>query len=172
MSNTTRIPSCVLRYVGGYVCHKVCNKLKSSTLENRHDLILCVHDMCSHEVSEDEGTEHWLNAIDRGGLWHINDQTYSLFYTFEELILEPFKRNTAHKLINDDSKLSLITTLQSSVIQWCMLTASTDDADATAFLNQFIELYVTIRGFSFASSCVELYKVIQESTGNINYNPL
>ena len=27
----------------------------------------------------EEGSEDWLNAIVRGGLWHVSDQTYSFF---------------------------------------------------------------------------------------------
>jgi hypothetical protein len=41
---------------------------------------------------------------------------------------------------------------------WCLLAAGTDDANVQMLLKMIIELYVTIRGFSFATSCVELYK--------------
>ncbi len=38
------------------------------------------------ESDEEQGTEQWANAIDRGGLWHINDNTYFIFYLMEEEI--------------------------------------------------------------------------------------
>ena len=89
----TREEENALRYVVGYACRKVCSKIQSSSLENKDDLIICVNDMCSREVNED-GTEDWLNAIDRGGLWHVNDQTYNLFYNLEYLVRMYFAVHT------------------------------------------------------------------------------
>lgn len=45
-------------------------------------MILCLINTRGDEMDEDGGTK---NAIDRGGLQHINDQTYSLFYAIEEV---------------------------------------------------------------------------------------
>ena len=50
------------------------------------------------------------------------------------------------------------------LFHWCMLAAGTDDADATKLLKMMVELYVTIRGFSFATSCVEIYKQSTKKT--------
>ena len=36
------------------------------------------------EWAGDDGTETWTNRIDRERLWHINDQTYSIFNIMEE----------------------------------------------------------------------------------------
>ena len=30
--------------------------------------------------------ETWINMIDRGGLWQVNDRTYSLFVIMEEVV--------------------------------------------------------------------------------------
>ena len=60
------------------------------------------------------------------------------------------------------SKQALTAILESNedvLFQWCMITASIDEKDATELLHQLIELYITIRGFSFATSCVEFYKI-------------
>ena len=156
----TREEENVLRYVAGYICRKICDKLQATSLPHKDDLILCIHDMCGHDESEGEGTKDWINAVDRGGLWHVNDQTYSIFYALEDLVRKHFTRFAVRRL-TDGSKQSLITTLESDediLFQWCMLTASTDDNNASVLLHRIIELYVTTRGFSFASSCVELYK--------------
>ena len=45
-------------------------------------LIFCLFEMSGDEECE-EGTEDRLNAIDRGGLWHVSDQTYSFFYAIK-----------------------------------------------------------------------------------------
>lgn len=57
--------------------------LRSSLNQRKEDTILCLMDM-SGDKMEEKGTEDWTNLIDRGGLWHINDQTYSLFHATED----------------------------------------------------------------------------------------
>lgn len=77
-----------LRYVAGYVCRKVQDKIKSSSLASLPDrevMVLFISDLSGDEWDETQGTEEWTNAIDRGGLWHINDNTYTIFYLMEEV---------------------------------------------------------------------------------------
>ena len=45
-------------------------------------MIFCVYELCGDEEDE-QGTETWLNELDRGGLWHTNDMAYALFYAME-----------------------------------------------------------------------------------------
>ena len=40
----TREEENALRYVAGYICRKVCDKLQASSLPHMYDLILCIHD--------------------------------------------------------------------------------------------------------------------------------
>ena len=47
-------------------------------------MVLLLMECAGDELSDNVGTETWTNMIDRGGLWHINDQTYSLFNIMEE----------------------------------------------------------------------------------------
>ena len=63
------------RYAAGYV---VRDKLLKCRTTNR-DAILCgLSDMClPDDVSHT--SERWLNAVDRGGLVHINHTTFKLF---------------------------------------------------------------------------------------------
>ena len=85
----------MLRYVAGYVCRKIIAKLESSSCFNRDDLILCVHNMRSDGGQENNMGEDWVNAIDRGGLWHVTDLSYDLFYAMEEVIRGHFEIRSA-----------------------------------------------------------------------------
>ena len=162
----------VLRYVAGYVCRKLRNKIEKSSLPNKDDLVLCLLDMSGDDDREEDGTEDWLNAIDRGGLWHVSDQTYGLFYVVEEVVRKHFTRTNAHKL-TDTSKHSLIRAINENedvMFQWCIMTAGAKDGDATLLLHMIVELYITLRGFSFAASFIEQYKkatkrVLQKGKG-------
>ncbi len=48
-------------------------------------------------------------------------------------------------------------------LKWGMLTAHYGEDVPTAVLKKISELYLTVRGFSFSSSCLELYKQINKS---------
>ena len=72
-----------LRYVGGFVCRKVRQQITESSLPHKEDMLLLTIALCGDETDEDRGTETWTNEIDRGGLWHISDDTYSVFLILE-----------------------------------------------------------------------------------------
>ena len=72
-----------LRYVVGCICRKVKQQLDTSSLPSNDDMVYCIMHLAGDEI-DCEGTESWINAIDRSGLWHINDSTYSLFVMLEQ----------------------------------------------------------------------------------------
>ena len=37
--------------------------------------------MSVYDVNNDEG--HWIDRIDRGGLWHVNENTFTPFFIIE-----------------------------------------------------------------------------------------
>ena len=75
-----------LRYVAGYICRKVRERLESSSLPKKNDMTLCLIELSGDELFEERGTELWTNTVDRGRLWHIRDQTYGVFVIMEEII--------------------------------------------------------------------------------------
>ena len=78
----TKIEENALRYVAGYICRNVKEKIEASSLSHKDEMMDCLFHMAGDEEDESAGTEEWLNSIDRGGLWHMNDMTYSLFIIF------------------------------------------------------------------------------------------
>lgn len=75
-----------LRYVAGYICKKV--------KERKEDILLSLMELNGDEDGE-RGTEDWVNSLDRGGLWHVSDTTYSLFYAMEEEVRSHFTPTAA-----------------------------------------------------------------------------
>lgn len=160
VSPLTKEEENALRYVAGFVCRKVQEKIKASSLPNKEDMLLFISDMSGDEWDEEKGTEVWTNGIDRGGLWHINDNVYTMFYLIEENIRKHLKVQSAKKLNMDtkDTILDDIYTNEDILFQWSLLSASVDENVGMIILQKIANLYVTIRGFAFASSCLELYK--------------
>ena len=159
-SPITKEEEMALRYVSGYICRRVQEKIKASALPNKEDMLLFISDFSGDEWDETNGTEEWTNAIDRGGLWHVNDDTYSILYLMEEVIRKYLTASSA-KTLDAETKatiLNAIITNEDILFQWGLLSAIIDESVSSVVLKQIAELYVTVRGFAFASSCLELYK--------------
>lgn len=74
-----------LRYVSGYICRKVQTKIKASTLSHKDAMVLFLSELIDNELDEEEQeSENWIRAIDRGGLWHVSQNTYLIFFLMEE----------------------------------------------------------------------------------------
>ena len=148
-----------LRYVSGYVCRKVQQKIGASNLKTREEMIqFCVE--LSGDEDSDRGTEEWTNTIDRGGLWHVNDNTYIVFCVLEVEIRKHLNISAAKDLDNGTQETILKAVLKNEdlLFQWALVTSNSDDEVGQKVLELICELYLTVGGFAFAKSCLELYK--------------
>ena len=79
----TREEESALHYVAGLVCRKVQTRIQSSLFSNKG---YGTTDLSGDEMDDERRTEDWTNAIDCGGLWHVNDDTYMIINIVEEEI--------------------------------------------------------------------------------------
>ena len=128
-----------IRYAGGYVCAKLRNKYPLT----RHPI--------SSYVQEGNESNDWVVTIDRGGLVHIKESTYKLFVAMEKIVQQ--KVNNEHQNITKSSLITWILENDDVIATWRCL-----EVDDNSLLNSIIELWITIRGFSYASGFIELYK--------------
>ena len=119
-------------------------------------------ELAGDEVIE-EGTEEWLNKVDREGLWHVNDDAYNLFVGFE------YTAKKVLKIGRDINKQNFKKKLHDSIIadeeikfQWSLLSTEMDEKAATLLFNELVSLFITVCGFAFTTSYVELYKQTQK----------
>ena len=56
--------------------------------------------MSVDDINNDEG--HWIDRIDRGGLWHVNENTFTLFFIIEVEIRHHFTERVPEN--NDEKK--------------------------------------------------------------------
>ena len=148
-----------LRYVTGYVCKQVIKKLRQSTHTSKEAMIFCVYELCGDEEDE-RGTETWLNELDRGGLWHTNDMAYALFYAMEVEVRSHLTPSKAGRMTDGTTELLTTAVLESDdvLFHWSMFGTDMDTGVGMELLKIIVQLYITIRGFSFANSYVELFK--------------
>ena len=104
--------------------------------------------------------------VDRGGLWHISDQTYGVFVIMEEIIRRHLSlAGVATPMENARQVLvDVIRKNEDLLFEWDMLSAEVEEEVSVAVLHKIIDLYVTVRGFGFATSCLEIYKQAHQTT--------
>ena len=62
--------------------------------------------------------------------------------------------------MNDGSREKIVASIISNDVSfhWCMLSPEASKSDTNTVLKLLVELWTTIRGFSFATAWVEVYK--------------
>ena len=167
----------VIRYVDGYVARTLLKKYEKKDGEMHSQFITCLGEMAVEGEGEDmlTYTRNWFELVNRGGLYPINDVTFSLFANIEICVRsllpkhiiksnsdkETFKANVHDKVFKNDEVQ----------FHWALLSQDIDSPeDAETLLQDIISLWVTVRGFSMAASWMEVYKSnekknTQKSTG-------
>ena len=125
-------------------------------------MIFILMKMAGDEFVEGANTEAWINAIDRGALWHINDMVYNLFTTVEGEVRHHFTLKCTGQ-VEVNKLMEAILTSEDVLFQWSLISAESDDISSLV-LQRIVKLYMTVRGFAFASSCLELYKQAHKKT--------
>ena len=83
---------------------RLLKKLRQSTHASKEAMIFCVYELCGEEEDE-QGTETWLNKLDRGGLWHANDMAYALFYAMEVEVRSHLTPSKAGRMTDGTTEL-------------------------------------------------------------------
>ena len=152
----------VINYASGYVCRKIYNSIHRSSRPDQAELLHCVKALLKEEDDEEAASlsATWVNEVDRGGLWHVREGTYMLFASMEEEVREHV-RFGALKDSKERCRERITTAVSSNdevLFHWCMLTAEIEEIHAQTVLDMLVALWVTIRGFSLASTFIEMYK--------------
>ena len=151
-----------IHYTAGYVCRKTYNKIQCSNLPAKTELTKCVMGLLkdNEEEAVASSAADWVNEVDRGGLWKVQEGTYMLFASMEEEVREHFQTgHVRHMKDGFKERVSIAVSTNDEVLfHWCMLTAEIEEVHAQVVLDMLITLWITIRGFSFASAFLEMYK--------------
>ena len=86
---------------------------------------------------------------------------YSVFVMLEKLIRPILRKELADKIDKSTNKgiIDKILSDEGLLFQWCFVVGIVVDIELSeVLLIQIAELYLTVRGNAFASSCLELYK--------------
>ena len=101
-----------LRYIGGYVLHKLHKKINAKNCDTDINLQYSALLLAMKSIDAvDECNTTFMQKINRGGLWDITDTAADIFFAIEMIFREYIKNIADHK-INIDGIIKESTTNQ------------------------------------------------------------
>ena len=101
----------------------------------------------------------WTRTTDRGGLRHASNDTYIFFLALETVLYRLVKEGELRENV-----ISEIMTNENILFLWGIATDLADTKQSLALLQEVVQLWYTIRGFSITSQLLEQYKKATKST--------
>ena len=166
----------IIRYVAGYVVKNLLRKFKKPDDPRSAYFLDCLNQMeIEYVPNEDEleeiaFTKRWIEIVDRGGLFKVNDRTLYHFVEIESYIQTFRGQKKANMSLLEHSFSEAIQRNGEVEYQWSLLSPDIDDNDdCQALLLEIIKLWVNVRCHAIVASLMEEYKAgeninIQKST--------
>ena len=141
------------------VCRAVRKKLTPH--KNNKELLLSLEELeDTEENTPYDPSRDWIEITNRGGILYVTDEAFEVFCSIEGLVREHFRKDRA-KEISGGMKAELCTKITSNEevqSKWEVIARDMDDEVGRKLLAMITELWVTVRGFSYAGAWMELYK--------------
>ena len=135
--------------------------------EKAAQFVECLTNMGSSgdDTSFYQYTREWISNIDRGGLFHISDDTFCFFKAVEiktqECLPDHLRSQSSDK--SKDSLLKAVIDDEDVQCYWNMIALYIiRQEDVAELLHTIVDLWVTIRGYALTSSWLEQYKLAKK----------
>ena len=129
---------------------------------NDEDIKIALQDLIDEDCNEEpEVSEEWTGSMDRGGLLYINNQTYQFICAVEYVVRREMTVKKAHEM-DEEFKTRVKKAIEDDddvQFTWMLAAIEMSDTVAERIFNYIISKWITIRGFSFAESILEMYKI-------------
>ena len=155
-----------LRFACGFIPFKLIGKHAKKKDAKSQCIVRCLKALSQKSDSEllvEEAEDYecyttvWLQKINKGGLFQVNDAAYNLFRSVEEVV-----RTRLPRRVMGDDKVDVVSSVCNNEEvnrQWESLSAHFDDPNQrSVLLREIVQLWVNARGFSLAASWLEQYK--------------
>lgn len=160
-----------LRYACGYVPRMLLKKYEIRPGKTHSEYVQCLGDMAVEGDGDNilSYTRKWLDIVNRGGLFPLNDKSFLFFVAIEKIVRSLLP---SHAVCNDCDKQtfqrSVLDKIASSdVVQfyWRLLSRDIQEPrDSDTLLMEIVTQWVTVRGYSLAAAWMEEYKRSKQKT--------
>ncbi len=155
-----------LRYAAGYVPRNLMSKVRNSGLSNKKSLSLCLMDIIEDDsgIGDDgDDSQDWIKAVDRGGLTGVSTKMHTFMYAMELVVKSFLKQEGLPRDIKSDLVCSIIAN-DNVKCHWATLSAEWEKQESEVLFPMIIDLWVNMRGFSYASEWMERHKQLTKKT--------
>ncbi len=121
-------------------------------------------DLTDDEDETEDDSKDWLNLVDRGGLNHVTDTMYLLIASMELEVRQHLRISDPQTTGITETVMKGITENEDVLFYWSMVSVNWAEEESRVLLGMIADLYITIRGFSFASAWMERYKQAHKKT--------
>ena len=93
----------VIRYVSGYVARQLLRKYEKKSGEVHDQFVICLSEMAVEGEGSDllYYTKKWMEIVNRGGLFPVNDDSFQLFVEIEKCVRVYLPKHLKSKSGND-----------------------------------------------------------------------
>ena len=161
----------IIQYASGYIAMKLIKKYNRGNADKHAQFVECLTSMSVDSFSDSEDSDFltyiskWTKIVNRGGLFEINSLGYSLIQSVEMVV-----RANIHCLLSHHGHPGKESIVQSITLDrdvqfcWSQVSLDVEDEYSSELLHAIAELWLSIRGFSIASSCMEMHKAAEKKT--------
>ena len=144
-----------VRFACGFVIRAVKKKMAKDkkyavyveVLETMHDDVIDSDDFFTYSTE-------WISLIDRRGLYKVSDEVFLLFRWMETIM----RRFLTGRSVNIGKAIAEIMNSDNVLQCWSLICTTLEPEESDILLSKLTELWVTIRGFSYAGNLLEQYK--------------
>lgn len=151
-----------VQYAVGYVVRSLQKETEKSKKNNKDDMLLCLRQLLKQDDEAEYPSQEWIGTIDRGGLCHVNNDTFELFVALEKGL----RKHLSAERMTDFTEEMKKGLQENDNVQfiWYIISADWDSENSWQLLNSIITIWMKIRGFSLAGAWVEKYKKANKKT--------
>ena len=108
----------------------------------------------------DESSLSWINLIDRGGLFRINEATFQFFVVLEKQMAGPLQHNIQTAQSEKEPFRELFTVDEEIRHHLAAVVSGSglEELASLSLLSEVVQMWITRRGFSTTASWLERYK--------------
>lgn len=146
-------------YAAGYIIRKLIWKHKKMDREDSKLFVDALWDMAGEDCNSVEAISSyndyvklWIKAQDRGGLIHVSNDTFNCFKAIEVVTYQLLEKGYDKEYVLSE------TNSNPDILFYWDLISDLDQEKSMRLLQEAIELWFTVRGFTVANRLFEEYK--------------